>query len=149
MCIIVDANRAGDFSNKTAHAPAISDALAKRQIKLVVGGELTVELKKTKLTGLINTLERAGLLVIVADHLIERTKNIVMASDHKSDDEHVLALAIQSGCRLIYTDDQLLIDDFKNGKIVNPVGSALKTSTDVGLLRRHYYCRKCAHAQRA
>ena len=35
-----------------------------------------------------------------------------------SNDEHVIALALVSGARLLYTNDKALIEDFKNRDIV-------------------------------
>ena len=46
-----------------------------------------------------------------------------------SNDEHVIALALVSGARLLYTNDQALIDDFKNRDIVaGPRGKIYTTA---------------------
>ena len=45
-----------------------------------------------------------------------------------SNDEHVIALALVSGARLLYTNDQALIDDFGNREIVaGPRGKVYTT----------------------
>ncbi|MDD9979746.1 MAG: hypothetical protein OXU81_00025 [Gammaproteobacteria bacterium] len=46
-----------------------------------------------------------------------------------SDDEHVVALALVSGARLLYTNDAALIDDFKNREIVRRPGGKIYTTT--------------------
>ena len=48
-----------------------------------------------------------------------------------SNDEHVLALALVSGARLLYTNDEALIADFKNREIVaNPRGKVYTTAVN-------------------
>ena len=48
----------------------------------------------------------------------------------RSDDEHVLALAITSGARLLYTNDKLLMDDFRNRNIVAGTPGKIYTTRD-------------------
>lgn len=47
-----------------------------------------------------------------------------------SDDEHVLALAITSGARLLYTNDNLLMDDFRNRDIIPGPPGKIYTTRD-------------------
>ena len=48
-----------------------------------------------------------------------------------SDDEHVLALALVSGARLVYTNDAALMADFKDREIVsNPRGKVYTTAVN-------------------
>ncbi len=53
----------------------------------------------------------------------------------RSDDPHIVALALSSGCRLLFTHDQLLIDDFTDVDIVpRPRGKIFKYAAHVKLL---------------
>jgi hypothetical protein len=59
----------------------------------------------------------------------------------KSNDFHVLALAIVSGSRVVFSNDQLLADDFRNKNIINkPRGSIYKTANHAPLLKK---CGRC------
>ncbi len=56
-----------------------------------------------------------------------------LEGNHKSNDLHVLALALVSGAHLLYTHDQLLIDDFKNNNIITGNrGKIYKTDQSTG-----------------
>ena len=55
-----------------------------------------------------------------------------------SNDVHVLALALVSGARLLYTNDAALIMDFKNSKVIaNPRGKVYTTSKTVRFTTTH------------
>ena len=55
-----------------------------------------------------------------------------------SDDEHVLALALVSGARLLYTNDAALISDFKNRTIVaTPRGKIYTTAENDNVTAAH------------
>ena len=56
----------------------------------------------------------------------------------RSDDEHVLALAVVSGARLLYTNDTALIADFKNREIIaNPRGKVYSTAVSNRVTATH------------
>ena len=56
----------------------------------------------------------------------------------RSDDEHVLALALVSGAGLLYTNDVALIEDFKNREIVqNPGGKIYTTARNNTVTAAH------------
>ena len=64
----------------------------------------------------------------MADEEVEaRTDELRQREIRRSDDEHVLALALVSGARLLYSNDAALIEDFKNREIVQ--SPARKTYT--------------------
>ena len=50
----------------------------------------------------------------------------------RSDDEHVLALALASGARLLYTDDRRLQRDFENPAVVPGLTGRIYTSRPDG-----------------
>ena len=68
----------------------------------------------------------------------------------RSNDLHVIALALVSGARLLYTNDRALIDDFGNreivarprGKIYTTARTAHVTDTHRRLLAASDLCRK-------
>ena len=56
----------------------------------------------------------------------------------KSNDLHVLALALVSGARLLYTNDTALIDDFGNREIVTrPRGKIYTTAQNADVTDAH------------
>ena len=58
----------------------------------------------------------------------ERQQVLVQGGLVKSDDEHVLALALVSGARLLYTNDSALKSDFSNTEIIaDPEGNIYTT----------------------
>ena len=67
----------------------------------------------------------------MADGDVEaRTEELRQREICRSDDEHVLALAIASGARLLYTNDTLLMNDFRNRNIVPGSPGKIYTTRD-------------------
>ena len=131
MPIIIDANRAGDFSPPhAAHATEIANRIAKRRMSIVIGGRLLRELSQTKLIGLVSEWIRAGCAKRLDDAAVDSEECRISSCPIASDDPHVLALALLSGCRLVYTEDQNLIKDFKNLDFLRPKGKVVKPSTN-------------------
>ncbi len=122
MCGIVDANVAHEvFGDERPPAgERFFNWLASPRGQLVVGGELLRELDRnhgfTRWLGKAIGYDRARRM---ADEDIEAHTDALRRSEVcKSDDEHVLALAVASGARLLFTNDSLLMDDFRNPDIV-------------------------------
>ena len=122
MCGIVDANVANEvFGDERPPAgERFFEWLESPRGQLVVGGELLRELGRNR--GFIRWLGKAiqyDRARKMADEDIEARTDALRRSDVcKSDDEHVLALAVESGARLLFTNDNLLMDDFRNPDIV-------------------------------
>ena len=122
MCAIVDNNVASEvFGNRPPEAgKRFRNWLGNRNGRLVVGGKLLEELKgnsgfrewfqQNQLSGRLRQVQRSQ---VDAEEQRVRLENLC-----QSDDEHVLALALVSGARLLYTNDAALIKDFKNPQIV-------------------------------
>lgn len=137
MCIIVDANQAALFL--TSSYRAIRSDILKGKAQVVVGGKLYDELAK------VSTF-RAYLLELLRSGHARRcdeeavrldTELVSKLPDLRSDDPHVLALARQSGARLLVSKDMNLIADFKDRRIVpNPRGKVYTTRSHSRLLRR-------------
>lgn len=129
MPIIIDANRANDFTTAPCgHALDIVRRARSRKIIVAVGGELLVELSRTPMRPLIAEWIRSGIAIRVDADLITKQVAQVRLSC-KSNDCHVIALARVSGSRLVYTDDNLLIADLKNKTLIYPPAKALKSTT--------------------
>ena len=134
MCGIVDANVANEvFGGDSSPAgERFFDWLASPRGQLVVGGELRRELSRDRrfvrwLGGAI----RYGRARTIPDEAVEERADDLRRRDIcKSDDEHVLALAIASGARLLYTNDNLLMDDFRNRNIVPGLPGKIYTTRD-------------------
>lgn len=130
MSIIVDANRAGDFSPPhAAHAPEITRRIAQKRMYIVVGGKLLRELSETKIRSLVVEWLRSGCAIRIDDSQVDAEEERFRASDLISDDPHVVALANLSGCRLLYSNDEKLILDFKDTSILTPKGKVIKSTT--------------------
>jgi hypothetical protein len=102
---------------------------------LVVGGKLTRELSRAGLQTIMVVLSRAGRLHAVDDEKVEVvTKTVTKANQCCSNDCHVIAVAMVSGCRLIFTRDHNLHADAKNKAILNPPASIYQTKSHSHLL---------------
>lgn len=154
MCAIVDNNVVTEvFGNRPPEAgKKFRQWLGNRNGRLVVGGKLLEELKgnsgfrewfqQNQLSGRLRQVKRSK---VEAEEQRIRWENLC-----QSDDEHVVALAVVSGARLLYTNDADLIKDFKNRQIVaNPNGKIYTTananrftSTHRRLLAMRNLCRR-------
>ena len=117
MCLIIDANRGGDFAN--LQDPYLLPLLSwvRKGGKIVSGGKLELELSKI---GIMREMmlewSRRGNLVRIPSASVQ--SEIDALCPIKSDDPHVVALARLSGARLIVTEDKKLIADLKNSSVV-------------------------------
>ena len=139
MCLIVDANVAGQFLGQKG--PVLDWLLGKRgNPRLVAAGKLREELARHEtVKRVLVLLDRAGRLRSAATDDIRRAEHRLQAGGHCiSNDHHILALAIISGARTLATLDRHLARDFKNARIVsNPRGSIYSDPEAHGHLLRH------------
>lgn len=122
MCIIVDANRLGRLLAEPPDEDAvpIQRWLQRAGGTLVysTGGKFEQELGG-KARRQLAIYRRAGKArLISADRLAEEERRLQQGGQMKSDDPHVLALALESGARLLFTGDKRLIADFKDAKLI-------------------------------
>jgi hypothetical protein len=116
MCIIVDANAAHDLSNRTDDGKPVLRWLfnRKRRAGLILGGKLATELVKAGLTHTLVELSRAGRLHRVAGDLLSHRENtLAKQGTCQSNDLHVVALCLVTGCRLVFTRDKPLHADLR------------------------------------
>ena len=127
MCLIVDANVShrvfGD--NPTLAGERLRTALDNNRRKIVIGGKLRFELLQSDAfkTWFIQA-SLAGFVRDLADGEVnQRAERLRERAVCRSDDEHVVALALISRSHVLCTSDTSLMADFKNGRIVSPPGS--------------------------
>jgi hypothetical protein len=87
----------------------------------------------------ILVLDRAGRAKVFPDKEVDALEqSLQTANVCKSDDEHVIALATISNCRLLCTNDQLLEQDFTNRHLLaKPRGNVYKNPSHGALIRKH------------
>ena len=123
MCIIVDTNRLDVFlsGQDNEDVKPIYDWLNNRSGKIVysTGAKFNEEVKKSKRRALSELLSSGKARFVSGEELESERQRLIEDSDHRSDDIHVLALALVSGARLLYTEDQALRSDFRKGKWKN------------------------------
>ena len=108
--------------------------------QLVIGGRLRTELNRNeRLLGWLKSATRFGRVRTVSDDDVdERAKRLRREGICTSNDEHVLALALVSGARLLYTNDNALIADFKNREIIaDPRGRVYTTAKGAAVTSAH------------
>lgn len=139
MCLIVDANAAAEFLAKSG--PVTQWLLGEKgEPRLVAAGKLITELVRVdKVQQLLAELNRAGRLRPVdADQLQQEVDRLRANSRRRSNDSHVLALAVVTGARTLAIFDNALSQDFKNaGLISRPRGSIYRDPAKHSHLLRH------------
>jgi hypothetical protein len=146
MCIIIDANMVGVvFAEpiRDDYRP-IFDWILKRDGRLVYGGKLAGELERSeKFKRAIKTWGESGKAVRKSDDEIRRQEKLLKGKT-RSNDPHVLALARISNARILCTNDDNLIADFKDRRIVpgsgERRGKVYRNASHQRLLKHHSGC---------
>lgn len=139
VCLIVDANVAGQFLARSH--PVTNWLLGDRgNPRLVAAGPLREELARLEaVRRLLVQLERAGRLrSIDASKLRPCETRLRKGGLCRSNDRHILALAIVSGARTLATLDRALAGDFKDYKIINKPRGRIYNKPEV---HGHLLCR--------
>ena len=108
---------------------------------LVTGGQNFQEINRNaRVSQELATLSRSGRVRSVSDRVLAPYLARIEGVQCRSDDQHILALALATGARLLVTRDKELHSDFKNSNIIkNPRGNIYQSDDHEQLLRR--YCR--------
>ena len=115
MPIIIDANCTGYFTPpKGDKDKYILKRLLEGKNKIAYNESLITEITNQDFIKIIASLNRFG-IAIRCDTKNQEQK--IMNMNIKSDDPHIIALAIVSGSMVIYTNDSDLIADLKNSNI--------------------------------
>lgn len=135
MCAIIDANAAGlVFTSRTTEAENQSaskhffDWIDSGAGSLIAGGKLLSELDKvSNFQKWRRRAVSAGRIKILdGDDVNQKASQV--APHCKSDDPHVIAVALISHARFLYSNDDYLQKDFRNPNLVNnPRGSVYST----------------------
>ena len=141
MCLILDVNNALAVLLPTGPEDfePIRNGIDKGKVRLVSGGKLSREYAKSNhVLRLFNELVRAGKARRVEDNLVdEEAEKIETVGNCRSNDQHILALAIVGNIRLLCTNDNDLISDFTNAKILSPKGNVFRYKSHQHLIRKH------------
>lgn len=142
MCGIVDANVAHEVfgDDRPPAGVRFFDWLASPHGQLVVGGDLLRELSQNRrFVRWFGAAVRTGRARSMPDDAVNARADELRQRDVcRSDDEHLLALALVTGARLLYTNDAALIADFKNREIVaNPRGKVYTTAENNEVTNAH------------
>ena len=152
MCAILDNNVRDEVfgENQSEAGKYFLDWLSRRNGKLVVGGRLLCELSGYwRFRQWLQEALRSGIAIRVLDSDVKtETERLNSQSNCRSDDEHVLGLAIVSGARLLFTNDRALQDDFKDRQIIPGIRGRIYTTIEYSdvrsshrnLLRRNDLC---------
>lgn len=133
MCVIIDANVVGEIFGGSLDKQAAKEFFAWLKCgkgRLVAGGKLLEELKCDRsFMEWADTATKVGSLRLLRlSDVASETERLCRTSSMRSNDPHVLAVAMVSGSRLLYSNDEKLCDDFKNLKLVNsPKGKVFTT----------------------
>ncbi len=141
MCAIIDANVVHEVfgSNRQSAGKKFFDWIDTGRGELVIGGKLTDELydcEEFRLWAM--EAERKGDLRVKRKEIVmKESKRISTYSNLRSDDPHIIALAVVSGARLLYSNDQDLHRDFKDKKLIDdPRGSIFSTNKNKNFTTR-------------
>ena len=122
-----------------------------RRRRLVIGGKLLRELCRAESfrSWLVQAQLSQQVIRIADADVNSRTEEIKDQSICRSDDEHVIALALESGCRVLCSADEALKQDFTDTHIVpRPKGKLYSLAGDdrqqrENLMRWTRNCRAC------
>lgn len=141
MCLIVDANVVHQlFPSASPDFEPIHEALVTGRAKLVYGGFLTQEYLKTTLSRrFLRRLDQQGAAKQFPDSVVDsETRRLRREAKCRSNDPHILALAIVSNARLLCSQDEELGSDFRSPSILPPPrGSVYKRAEHAHLIRAH------------
>ena len=160
MCVIIDASVVSLICKQPA-APAFRPVVdwltsSKQDGRLVYGGRLSKELFRVgEAQRFIAQRKRDGRAVEFPDAAVDaKEKELKKAGLCKSNDQHVIALAIVSGARTLCSDNKRkrhLYADFKNKALIdNPGGRIYRDPSHRRLLAHTPSCeRELKHASRS
>ena len=141
MCIIVDANRLGQFLAEPPDedsAPIhewLNRPNAAGTLVYSTGGGFRGEVGRTARRKLAEYVRAGKARYVPAEHLVDDEERLRTSGELRSNDAHILALAKVSGVRLLHTRDKDLIADFKNPHLISkPRGKVYSGAANARLL---------------
>lgn len=135
MCAIIDADVTTEIvgKNRTGAGVGFLAWITDGGGKLIYGGSRQLEEYK-KVSGfaeLVEELSRQDLARRLDDLEVDGLSNKLVRKHvlkSKQKDSHILAIAILSGARMLFSNDKPLHEDFKNTSIISPKGKVFSTN---------------------
>ena len=139
MCIIIDTNMVGDFVNKRANTVPLKKWLDQGKGKLInppSGTRLHKEYNKGRFKRALARYRKTGVAVPISASA-EEVENLSaeLKPRLKSNDSHIIALAIVSGAKLLASNDKKLGEDFREHKDIR--GKIYKDKKHESLLNQN------------
>ena len=134
MCAVLDASIVGElFSPEPKRIPDRFFQWMKSGGRLVVGGRQWSELieNQTARDWLLQAITKGQVRKLNAATVESRTKELSARAELRSDDPHILAVALIGEARLLYSNDEDLQDDFKDPALIPSPAGRVYTSLPV------------------
>lgn len=138
MTIIVDANTTHRLWNGDMDGAFILDRIISGESIFITGGKHKDEIIRAGFSRrLFRQLQIAGRLRVYSDYDCSQCEiHIVSMMPLISDDPHIIALSLHSGCRVLYSFDANLCTDFKNKNIIDsPRGKIFHSKKHLHILK--------------
>ena len=141
MCVILDNNVVFEVfaDGRPPAGEGFFNWIDSGRGRLVGGGKLLKELGRNENFRLWwRQAVLAGRATRVADDAVQiETNRLADGTTCRSNDPHVIALAVVGGARLLYTNDRNLQRDFKNRHLIDdPIGKVYSTRRNGSFSRR-------------
>ncbi len=141
MCVIVDTNMLSAFFDRYNEdaAPLMKWVLGGGAIVFSTDGRYARELiKANRMESFRSLSQRFNAHAYRGSEMSEHLDMLEKDTLCRSDDKHILALALASGARVLYTDDGALQQDFTNTAIINgPKGKIYTRRSHASMLYKN------------
>lgn len=141
MCAIIDANVVSEVfgSKRTEAGKKFFDWIDEGSGRLICAGKLKEELEDSSpgFREWVIVASKIGKIKNINEKEVERREAQIPKGSIRSNDPHILALALVSKARLLYSNDKKLREDFKNKKLLDPAGSIYSTLRSEKFTRAH------------
>ncbi len=121
MCIIVDANLQGRFMKRYADMKPVHDWIREKGGKIAHSYTDDFNKETTKPFRIeLRNLSRRGKVKLIPSQQVEKQLETLLKTKLRSNDRHIIALALTAKVKVLITDDKKLEKDFKKhvgGKI--------------------------------
>ena len=135
MCAIIDASVLTEIvgDNRTPAGIGFLDWITNGEGKVIYGGsrQLAEYKKVSGFAELIEELDRQNLARQLDKSEVDSISDSLVKQHplrSKQKDSNVLAIAILSGARMLFSNDKPLHEDFKNTSIISPKGKVFSTN---------------------
>lgn len=125
MCLIIDANVAGNYSREGRNPDRdLIESWLKRGGRIASGGRLQAELARSeRMLRLMRDYQQKTWMFLYSESEIDAAAAEIRLLPMESDDVHIVALARTSGARLLYTLDgtargDKLMRDFRDPRLL-------------------------------